>query len=132
MSSAALFPTASLKEKTMKRLYVTVAALTLAASLAAPALAAEDMSQMSDMKDMPAAAPAKTAHATGVVTGVDGKAGTITIHHGPIPAVGWPAMTMTFKATPTALLKGVKAGDKVAFNVKIQGSSNEITALKKE
>lgn len=40
-------------------------------------------------------------------------------------------MAMSFKAMPTTLLKGVNAGDKVAFDVKVQESSNEITALKK-
>jgi Cu(I)/Ag(I) efflux system protein CusF len=121
-----------MKEISMKRYFASVVALGLAVALAGPSLAGDDMSQMAGMKNMSAAASAKTGHASGVVTGVDGKAGTVTIKHGPIPTVGWPAMTMTFKAAPTSLLKGVKAGDKVAFNVRVQGSSNEVTALKKE
>lgn len=99
--------------------------------LAGPVLAADDMSNMKGMP-MSAAGAAKTGHATGVVTAVDAKAKTVTIKHGPIPAVGWPAMTMTFTANPPALANAVKAGDKVAFDVKVQGASNEVTAIRKQ
>jgi Cu(I)/Ag(I) efflux system protein CusF len=101
-----------------------------AVAIAAPAFAA-DMSNMKGMAMSPAGA-AKTGHATGVVTAVDTKANTVTIKHGPIAAVGWPAMTMTFKANPPTLASTVKAGDKVAFDVKVQGSSNEVTAIHKQ
>ena len=94
-------------------------------TLAAPALA-DDMKGMS----MDASA-AKTGHATGVVTGVDAKSKTITIKHGPIAAVGWPAMTMTFKANPASLVQKVKVGEKVGFDVKVQGQNNEVTAIRK-
>lgn len=40
---------------------------------------------------------------------------SITLSHEPVPAVGWPAMTMTFKLEPAALAKGLKVGDQVAF-----------------
>ncbi|CAN7656163.1 copper-binding protein [Phenylobacterium sp. LjRoot225] len=106
----------------------TLAALVgFTAAIAAPAFA-DDMKGMA----MGPAAAAKTGHATGVVTAVDSKAKTVTIKHGPIAAVGWPAMTMTFKANPPALASKVKAGDKVAFNVKVEGGKNEITAISKQ
>ncbi|KAK0348055.1 hypothetical protein LTR94_038732, partial [Friedmanniomyces endolithicus] len=54
------------------------------------------------------------AKATGKVTAVD--AGSVTIAHEAIPAIKWPAMTMTFKADPK-LLSGIAAGDKVAFDL---------------
>jgi Cu(I)/Ag(I) efflux system protein CusF len=97
-----------------------------AVAFAAPAFA-DDMKGMA----MTPAAAAKTGHATGVVTAVDSQAKTVTIKHGPIPAVGWPAMTMTFKANPPALVDRVKVGEKVAFDVKVQGPSNEVTAIRK-
>jgi Cu(I)/Ag(I) efflux system protein CusF len=75
---------------------------------------------------------AKTGDSTGVVTAVDTAAGTITLDHQPIPGVGWPAMTMTFKAAPPSLLAGVKTGDKVRFSVRIQGDNNQVTALAKQ
>ena len=42
-------------------------------------------------------------------------ADSITLSHEPVPAIGWPAMTMTFRLDPPALAKGVKVGDRVAF-----------------
>lgn len=114
----------------MKRFYVSAAAAALAAVLAAPAMAADNMSNMKGMP-MDASASAKTGHAIGVVTAMDAKAKTITIKHGPIPGVGWPAMTMTFKATPASLIQKVKVGEKVSFDVKVQGQNNEVTAIRK-
>ena len=40
---------------------------------------------------------------------------SITFSHEPVPAIGWPAMTMTFKLDPPALAKGLKVGEHVAF-----------------
>ncbi len=54
--------------------------------------------------------------------------GSVTIAHAAMPDVGWSAMTMTFKADP-ALLAGIAEGDKVAFDVTVQGSAGTITAL---
>jgi Cu(I)/Ag(I) efflux system membrane fusion protein len=39
---------------------------------------------------------------------------SITLSHGPVPAIGWPAMTMTFRADPM-LLRGLELGDQVSF-----------------
>jgi Cu(I)/Ag(I) efflux system membrane fusion protein len=39
----------------------------------------------------------------------------ITFSHEPVPALGWPAMTMSFKLDPPTLAKGVKVGDRMAF-----------------
>lgn len=114
----------------MKRLSLPLAVLAVAAAVGGSAVADD----MPNMKGMAMAKPeaAKTGQATGVVTGLDAKAGTVTIKHGAIPAVGWPAMTMTFKAMPASLLKGVKSGDKVAFTVKVKGQDNQVTALRKQ
>ena len=43
------------------------------------------------------------------------KADQITFSHEPVPAIGWPAMTMTFKLEPPTLAKGLKVGDRAAF-----------------
>jgi Cu(I)/Ag(I) efflux system membrane fusion protein len=40
----------------------------------------------------------------------------ITLSHQPVPALGWPAMTMTFHVVDPRLVKGVKAGDQVRFS----------------
>lgn len=61
----------------------------------------------------PDAVPA-IAQAEGTVDAVDAAAGTITITHGPVDALGWPAMTMPFGATPEQAAS-VKAGDRIEF-----------------
>lgn len=47
----------------------------------------------------------------------DGKA---TITHEPVPALGWPKMTMRFRPEAPALLEGLKKGDKVRLDFKPQ------------
>ena len=67
------------------------------------------------------AAPAPTALAQsdmidGQVTKIDEPAGKITIKHGPIKKLDMDeGMTMVFRAQDPAMLKGLKAGDKVQF-----------------
>lgn len=39
----------------------------------------------------------------------------VTLSHGPIPSVPWPAMTMTFNLASPTLAQGLKAGDRVSF-----------------
>ena len=52
----------------------------------------------------------------GQVTKIDESAGKITIKHGPIKKFDMDdGMTMVFRAQDTAMLKAVKAGDKVKF-----------------
>ncbi|HKR88006.1 MAG TPA: copper-binding protein [Phenylobacterium sp.] len=67
-----------------------------------------------------------TVQAVGQIKSVDARAGTVTIHHGPIAALGWPAMTMSFKAAPDALLVA-KSGQAVKFTLKTP--DNEIVAI---
>lgn len=100
--------------------------LVLVLSLAAPAFA----QSMPGMPGMDHGA-VKTGKGVGVVTALDVKAARVTIKHGPIPAVGWPAMTMTFNASPPALLKGVRVGETVAFDVRVKGMDAEVTAIQR-
>lgn len=64
---------------------------------------------------------------TGVVKKIDAKAGSITLDHGPIAALKWPAMTMPFKAA-SALTQNLKVGQKVTFTLK-SGGAPEIIAI---
>jgi len=59
----------------------------------------------------------QTADGTGVVTAMDNSGGTVTIKHGPIAALKWPAMTMKFKVAGPALLTGATVGEKVGFTL---------------
>ncbi|MBL8318400.1 MAG: efflux RND transporter periplasmic adaptor subunit [Burkholderiaceae bacterium] len=63
----------------------------------------------------PAAAGTVGHAAAGTVEGVDLKAGTVNIDHGPVASLKWPAMTMEFKAANTALLNGLRRGQAVNF-----------------
>ena len=102
----------------------TLALAAALALLAAPAAFAQDHAGHEGHAAAPAA---KTGEGLGQVKAVDATAGKITLHHGPVPALGWPAMTMEFKAAP-ALLQGVKPGQKVKFTV-ADGETPEVVAL---
>jgi Cu(I)/Ag(I) efflux system membrane fusion protein len=63
-----------------------------------------------------AAAVKSAGHqAEGMVEELDAKAGTVSISHGPIASLKWPAMTMEFKAANAAILQKLKPGSKVRF-----------------
>jgi len=49
-----------------------------------------------------------TAH--GKVESIDAGDGSITLEHGPVASLNWPAMTMEFKVANPALLNGLKPG----------------------
>jgi len=53
--------------------------------------------------------------AEGIVEAVDAKAGELTIQHGPVETLKWPAMTMAFKTANAAQLRAAAPGTKVAF-----------------
>lgn len=40
---------------------------------------------------------------------------SVTLSHEPVPAIGWPAMTMTFQLGTPAIVRGLKTGDRVRF-----------------
>jgi Cu(I)/Ag(I) efflux system membrane fusion protein len=40
---------------------------------------------------------------------------SVTLSHEPVPAIGWPAMTMTFMLPDARVARGLKAGDRVRF-----------------
>ncbi len=78
--------------------------------------------------DATAAAPGTPASATGTVESVDVVNGKITIAHGPVAALKWPAMTMAFAATPEQL-QAVKAGQQVDFDFLSHGMSASLTSI---
>ncbi|WP_438943900.1 efflux RND transporter periplasmic adaptor subunit [Sphingobium baderi] len=40
---------------------------------------------------------------------------SVTLSHEPVPAIGWPAMTMTFQLPDPKIARGLKTGDRVRF-----------------
>ena len=83
-----------------------------------------------DMSGMAMSAGSKMGKGSGTVTAIDAAAGKITLDHGAIPAVGWPAMKMGFSAKPD-LLKGVVVGDQVDFDLTVSRSNGEVTSIRK-
>lgn len=88
-------------------------ALTLAAVLAGPALAQD--------------APLVSA----TVKKIDVEQGKITLDHGPIKNLDMDGMTMVFKAADPAMLKTVKAGDKVKFTAERVNGQITVTKIQK-
>ena len=90
-----------------------------------------DPSSGSGMEGMspPAATAPVMAHGIGRVTALNMTAGTVTIDHQPIPQANWPAMTMTFHAA-APVLRGVRVGDEISFDVTIQGGEGEVTSMR--
>ncbi|WP_374267312.1 efflux RND transporter periplasmic adaptor subunit [Zoogloea sp.] len=64
----------------------------------------------------PPSAPRAVGHrAVGRVEGVDAGDGTVSLSHGPVASLGWPAMTMDFKLASPALGATLKPGATVAI-----------------
>jgi len=68
---------------------------------------------------------------SGTVEKVDIAQGKITIDHGPIENLDMEAMTMVFRAQDPALLKGIKAGDKIQFTADRVNGQISVTSIKK-
>ena len=78
------------------------------------------------------AAVAQSSLIDGQVTKVDQSAGKITIKHGPIKKLGMDeGMTMVYKAQDPAMLKSVKAGDKVKFDVEAVNGQSTVTKIER-
>ncbi|OWW19922.1 efflux RND transporter periplasmic adaptor subunit [Noviherbaspirillum denitrificans] len=53
--------------------------------------------------------------AEGTIDEIDASTGTVSISHGPIDSLKWPAMTMDFKVANRALLTNMKPGTPIRF-----------------
>jgi Cu(I)/Ag(I) efflux system membrane fusion protein len=82
-------------------------------SAASAAASGAAVSSSTSSSTMPAAKGAGH-HAEGNVEDVDVKAGTVSLAHGPIASLKWPAMTMEFKVANDTLLQSLKPNAKVA------------------
>lgn len=109
----------------MKRV-LAILAVSLAAS--AHAQSGLDMKDM-DMQKAPDAAKRASHAAAGTVQKIDAGKGTVTIAHGAIESLKWPAMTMTFAVQDKKLLENVRAGTAVKFELVQQGSSYVVTSI---
>ncbi|MDP3736321.1 MAG: copper-binding protein [Hyphomonadaceae bacterium] len=76
--------------------------------------------------------PAGPITAVGKITAIDAASGAVTLDHGPIPAVNWDAMTMAFAAADPMMLKDLKVGDAVSFELKSAVEKTIIVRIQKQ
>jgi Cu(I)/Ag(I) efflux system protein CusF len=77
-------------------------------------------------------AGAQPAMIAGTVTKIDESAGKITLKHGPIKKLDMDeGMTMVFRAADPAMLKTIKAGDKVKFDADKVNGQLTVTKIEK-
>ena len=75
-----------------------------------------------------AAAPANH-RGEGSIDAVDAARATVTLTHGPIASLKWPAMTMDFLVKDPALLRTLKPGQKITFDM-IEASAGEYVIVR--
>lgn len=116
----------------MKRLIVLLAVLAVSVEVI-PLSRAQGMGGM-DMKGMDMGkdkkSEGKVHKGAGTVKKFDPAGGKVTIAHGPIPTMKWPAMNMTFTVKDKALLAKFSQDKKVEFEFVQQGSDYVITSAK--
>ncbi|MPW18958.1 RND transporter MFP subunit [Paraburkholderia sp. CNPSo 3157] len=115
----------------MKKMIVAFSAI--AAIVAAPAFAGDDMAGMS-MSGKPSAmkASASAALTDAEVKNVDTATGMVTLKHGALENVGMPPMTMVFKAKDSAMARQVHEGDKVKVRVENVNGTPTIVKMEKQ
>ncbi|NIY47424.1 copper-binding protein [Cedecea colo] len=96
--------------------------------LAAIALSASVANAATHDMAMPHEMPAAEVYQShGVVKKV--AADSLSIAHKPVPALNWPAMTMTFSLPAKGILPQLKAGDTVDFTFSQQGDGYRLTSV---
>ena len=81
---------------------------------------------------LPRVGEAQSAMVNGQVTKIDEAAGKITLKHGPIKKLDMEdGMTMVFRVQDPAMLKQVKAGDKVKFDADRVNRQITVTKIEK-
>jgi RND family efflux transporter MFP subunit len=80
----------------------------------------------SNLKAALGAFAAQTHRGSGRVSALDPQAGTIELEHEAMPSLGWPAMTMEFGVADKSLLRDLKPGDRVDFEVASKGAGEYV------
>ncbi|HEV2555126.1 MAG TPA: copper-binding protein [Bosea sp. (in: a-proteobacteria)] len=86
---------------------------------------------ISTLAFMAFALPALAQQVNGTVKKVDEAQGKLTIDHGAIKNLDMDAMSMVFRAGDPAMLKGLKAGDKIKFDADRVNGQITVTKLQK-
>jgi Cu/Ag efflux protein CusF len=74
--------------------------------------------------------PAGQVHqGRGIIEALDPVKGVVTIEHDAIASLNWPKMVMDFKVSPPSLLKGLKEGARVVFDLVQTGKEVTLTRI---
>ena len=68
----------------------------------------------------------------GKIIAIDAAVGTVTLDHQAIPEVKWDAMSMGFTTTDPAMLKDLKVGDMVVFDLVSAAEPSKISRIAKQ
>ena len=98
-----------------------------AASSAMPGMGNMDAGSMGGKPAAASATQGFMAH--GTINSVNAAAGTVNITHQAIKALGWPGMTMDFGVQNKSMLKELKAGETVNFDL-AKGPSGQYIVTK--
>ena len=88
-----------------------------------------DGAAMPDEMPMGNGASLKEHSATGTVTAVDVTAGTVTIAHGAVESLNWPAMTMAFKLADPSQGSTLHVDDQVKFKFTVGGNHDATVTM---
>jgi Cu(I)/Ag(I) efflux system protein CusF len=118
--------------RTLRASIVTSALIGATLILSAGGAPAQGGAGMSDTKKMPAMNDSKkatTANGTGTITDLNAANHKVTLDHGPMPAIKWPAMKMEFAVAPSVDLAKLKTGDKVSFTLSGSGGTYTVQSI---
>lgn len=112
----------------------TILSLILALSASSLAIAQTGGMKDMDMKGMDKTSEGIAPHAmrhqaTGVVKAVDSAKGKVTLAHGPVKSLKWPAMTMRFAVKDKTLFDQFAVGQKVKIEFVKQDLDYVMTAV---
>lgn len=107
----------------MNKLETLIAAIAISAIATGPALASDststDHSNMDHSKmEMESPADVTEAEASAKINSIDAEGGKVNVTHAPVPALGWPTMTMDLPVTRRVDLSTVKPGSDVMIKLK--------------
>lgn len=108
-----------------------IAIITVVLTATAPAFAQTDsMKEMGMDQHSTKGAKAAVHQATGIVKNVDVDNGKVTLAHGPVATLNWPAMTMAFGVKDKSLLNKLSVDKSVQVEFEKRGNSYVITSAK--
>lgn len=111
-----------------KRILAAAAVLLIAATACSPEAEKQKAAAPKGASAATSASVMQHGKGEGTITAIDPAKNMVTLDHGEIAALQWPPMTMGFEAS-AGLLKGLKVGDRVAFELDWDGAKGRVTRI---